>query len=152
MKIIKQMLVVALSFLLVSCMSSAGGILATKTPTTIPTPADTPIPINDLPNGNQTGEILKISGNGPDSSNTFTLDTETMAMVKWEQHSTGEFKLYILNLDPAQSGTPYGKVLFEMVLGPSSGFSDFSFAAGKYQVDVDQSDGPWEIWITSVTH
>jgi hypothetical protein len=153
MKILKHMIIFTVMFLVVSCTSGPGGeISATETPTITPTPAATPMPINVLPNGNETGEILKISGNGPDTSHTFVLDAETLVRVKWEQHSTGGFELFILNLDPNQADTQYGKVLFEMVLGPSSGFTDFSFIAGKYQVDIEQSDGPWEVWITSVTH
>ena len=152
MNISKLMIVLVLVFLMVSCSGTGGQILPTATPTITLTPAPTPLPISVLPSENETGDILKISGKGPDSSHTFTLDAETIVRVKWEQHSTGKFKLYVLNLDPAQSGTPSGKVLFEMVLGPSSGFADFSFIAGKYQVDVDQSDGPWEIWLSRVTH
>jgi hypothetical protein len=153
MKILKQMSFFALALLVVSCTSSpGGGFLATKTPTTNPTPASTPIPIDVLPDKNETGEILRISGIGPDSSQTFLLDVETIVRVKWEQSSTGNFKLFIISLDPAQAETPYGRVLFEMTTGPSSGFADFSFIAGEYQIDIEKSDGPWEIWITRITY
>ncbi len=138
--------------LLVACTTAPVEMpVATGTPTTIPTPASTPIPIDILPKTNETGEILRITGSGPDSSHTFVLDAETIARVKWEQTSTGDFTLSIRNLDPNQAGTAYARVLFEMISGPSSGFADFSFIAGQYQVDVEKSDGPWEVWIQSVS-
>jgi hypothetical protein len=96
------------------------------------------------------GEILSLSQTGPGSSDPFTLNEKTMVRVNWEQASSGDFLLAIVNEDPAQAGTPYGRVVFESTTGPSAMLSEYEFIAGQYRVVVEKADGPWKVWLEYV--
>ena len=86
----------------------------------------------------------------PASSDTFTIPEKGLYRVNWQQASTGKFLLAVVNTNAAQLGTPNGRVIFESVTGPSAFLSDYVFAAGDYNVTVEQADGPWSVWVEYV--
>jgi len=123
--------------------------IASASPTLVgPTP--TLPPLEMVPIVPAAGEILSLSQSGPGSSEPFTLNQETLLRVNWQQASAGEFLLMIVNEDPAQAGTPYGRVVFESTSGPSAMLSEYEFAAGEYRVVVEKADGPWKVWLEYV--
>lgn len=139
-----------LTFLmLVVLLSACGGVLTSQpqsSPTSsLPTPTFAPYP--QLPTAVVTGEILRLSGDGPFTSEPFKLEKDEALRVSWQQSSKSQFILSVVNADPALKGDPSGKVTFEFMVGPSFGNGDYKFKAGSYVISVDKADGPWEVWV-----
>jgi len=148
----KTKIALAVVFLLVACSSP---ITPSETPdlqatakAALPTP--TLPPLNLVPVTPATSELISVSGSGPGSSDSFSIKDKSIVRVNWQQASTGKFVLKIVNNDPAQAGTPYGDVTFEVVTGPSGGVSDYEFIAGQYTAKVVSADGPWKVWVEYV--
>jgi hypothetical protein len=154
---VTQSMKIVLGVLTVICLVACDGLSnpsATEgtIASTSPTPTlfiPSPVPIELMPTENVVATLLKLSGNGPDTSPPFTLATNTILRVKWQQFSTGKFTLSVVNLDPNQE-TIYREVIFESIVGPSSGFGIFEFVAGEYQVSIGEADGSWEVWVEQV--
>ena len=132
-----------ISILLAACFSDQPA--ETSAPTSV---IRTPKPTVILPD-----ELFRISGEGAGiAEETFTLTEETPIRVSWDQSSEGKFVLVLFNLDPEMEGTQYGRVTFEYFVGPSSGYGDYILIPGEYGFEVEQGDGPWEVWIQEITN
>jgi hypothetical protein len=149
----KKIIPVVFLLLLTACSNSATAVPATEAgpAPTLPVNADATLPPLDvMPATPALREILSVSKIGPGSSEPFVLSELSMIRVNWQQSSSGPFELAILNADPTQADTPYGKVVFESTTGPSARFSDYEFMAGQYTVVVEKADGPWNVWVEYV--
>jgi len=135
-------LFVLINVMLAACTS------AQPTETSAPTPAiQTPKPTIILPD-----EVFRISGEGAGIAEaTFSLSEETRIRVSWNQSSEAKFVLVLFNLDPKMEGTQYDRVTFEYYIGPSSGYGDYILIPGEYGFEIEEGDGPWEIWIQEIT-
>ena len=97
------------------------------------------------------GELFRDSGEGVGvAEGTFTLDQDARIRMSWEQSSQDRFILVLFNLDPEMEDTPFGRVTFEYVVGPSKGHNDWDLVAGEYGIEVQEGDGPWKVWIEEV--
>ncbi|MFQ5410553.1 MAG: hypothetical protein ACE5FI_19255, partial [Anaerolineales bacterium] len=109
-----------------------------------PTPYPTLPPTVVSPN-----EIFRATGDGPGVTATFSLAEDMRIRVNWDQSSTERFVLAVFSVDPTdtaqQSG--YDRVIFEDSLGPSAWHGDDDYIAGTYAIEVEQADGPWEVWV-----
>ncbi len=151
MKIIKFLISIIIITLLGACTPTIPVPTATSIATPViylPTPNFWPCEI--LSTAQVTEEILRISGTESVESNTFKLDTETTLRLYWNQASQGNFSLLVANQDPAQSGTPFGEVTFEVIAGPSSGCGDYRFIAGEYKIVIRTEGEPWEVWAQAI--
>ena len=145
------------------CSSTPGSTGMDDDPTVIPFPtmdvAATPMPLPEaecpfevlLP-ATITGELMRISGTGKFTSDPFQLSETTTLRVHWIQSSQVDFSLAVINKDPAFEYSSYGKVNFEMTMGPSASCGDYEFIPGEYQVLVETADGPWQIWVEIVVY
>lgn len=158
----KTILVIFLVLGLGACSNSPAPAVSTSTPVTIaptalitptrivtPTGTITPtfVSLSLLPTTAVQGEILRTSGSGPKTDIPLTLKADTVLRINWQQSSSGHFLLTVTNLDASKINTPYGKVTFADVVGPSSGSGDYPFITGSYVVSVEQANGPWQVWI-----
>lgn len=158
----KSLLVILLVLGLGACSNSSAPAVSTSTPVTViptvlltptrivpPTATITPtfVSLSLLPTRMVGGEILRTSGSGPKTNIPLTLKVDTVLRINWQQSSKGRFVLTVNNLDTSKINTPYGKVTFADIVGPSSGSGDYPFIAGSYVVSVEQADGPWQVWI-----
>jgi len=164
-KPVRSSLVILIIALLVAC----GGKAAS--PVVLPGEGETPIPSGPsatpiytlpasitltpklilMPNAEVDAEVLRISGNGPYTSAPFKLEGQRYLRVNWQQYSNGKFSLYIINLDPSMKNTQYGEVNFDLWPGPDAGSSDYEFIAGTYVISIKDSQGPWEVWLQTLT-
>lgn len=142
-KIETLLILVATIVLLFACSSDQ------PAETSAPTSAiRTPKPTVILPD-----ELFRISGEGAGiAEETFTLTEETRIRVSWDQSSEGKFVLVLFNLDPEMDGTQYGRVTFEYFVGPSSGYGDYILIPGEYGFEIEEGDGPWEVWIQEIAN
>jgi len=139
--IINYFLFIVFVILMVACRAGS------PTDTSAPTSAiQTPKPTVILPD-----ELFRISGEGAGMvGETFTLSEESHIRVSWDQSSEGKFVLVLFNLDPEMEGTHYGRVIFEYFIGPSSGYGDYILIPGEYGFEIEEGDGPWEVWIKEI--
>jgi hypothetical protein len=148
----KTTIALVVVFLLAACSSpttpSATPDLQATAKAALPTPTLPPLIL--VPVVPATSELVSVSGSGPGSSDPFTIADKSIVRVNWQQASTGKFVLKIVNNDPAQAGTPYGDVTFEVATGPSARASDYEFIAGQYTAKVVSADGPWKVWVEYV--
>ena len=139
-------------FLLAACSSptasSATPDLQATAKVALPTP--TLPPMNLVPVVPATSELANVSGSGIGSSESFMISEKSVVRVNWQQASTGKFVLKIVNNDPAQAGTPYGEVTFDVSTGSSTGSLDYEFIPGQYTIKIEEADGPWKVWIELV--
>jgi len=126
--------------LLAACSnsSSSADAGATAVPT-LPPLAQPQVPVGE--------ELINVSQTGPGSSDVFTISQTTKVRVNWQQASNSEFSLVIVNEDPSQMGTPYGKVVFESTVGPNAMLADYELIPGQYRIVVERADGPWKAWV-----
>jgi hypothetical protein len=142
----KTILVLVAAFLLAACSglaapSGTSDLQAAASPTpTLP-------PLVLVPVTPAAEEIASASGEGPGSSDPFTITEKSWVRVNWQQSSTGKFVLKVVNSDPAQAGTAYGEVTFDVTTGPSALALDYEFIPGQYKIEVASADGPWKVWI-----
>ena len=93
------------------------------------------------------GELFRTSGEGPGIANeTFTLTETTRIRVNWDQFSEDLFVLVIFREDSDSQN----RVTFEYFVGPSSGYGDFDFEPGEYVIEIEEGDGPWEVWLQEI--
>lgn len=101
------------------------------------------------------GELIHISGQGPFTSQPFTIEAppgETVIVqVNWTQQTSGAFSLEISSDDPDKADTPEAQMTFDYATGPSEGSSLFDYTAGTYQVEIGETDGPWTVWVRLVS-
>ena len=92
-------------------------------------------------------EVFRTSGEGAGiAEKTFTLTEKTRILANWDQSSEDLFILKVFQLD----SDPELWVIFEYVIGPSSGSGEFEFAPGEYSINVENGDGPWEVWLQEI--
>jgi len=164
-KPVRSSIVILIIALLVAC----GGKAAS--PVVLPGEGETPVPSGPsatpiytlpasitltpklilMPNAEVDAEVLRISGTGPYTSAPFKLEGQRYIRVNWQQYSNGKFSLYIVNLDPGMKNTQYGEVNFDLWPGPDAGSSDYEFIAGTYVISIKDSQGPWEVWLQTLT-
>lgn len=140
----KTILVLIAAVLLAAC-STSGGSSSGSQAAASPTPTLPPFEL--VPPTPAVEEIVTASGTGPGSSSPFTIEEKSVVRVNWQQSSTGQFVLKVVNDDPAQAGTPYGEVTFAATTGPSAMAMDYEFIPGEYTIEVTSADGPWKVWI-----
>jgi hypothetical protein len=142
---------IKIAFVVVLILAACSNLAGSSGTPNLPegTPAITPtLPSLDLvPLTPATSELMSISGSGPGSSGPFAITGKSMVRVNWQQSSTGKFVLAVINTDPAQAGTPYGRIIFESVTGPSAMVSDYELIAGQYTIAIEMADGPWKVWV-----
>lgn len=93
-------------------------------------------------------ELYRVAGEGsPFVSQPIRLATDATLRINWNQSGQGKFILSLANRDPALQSTPYGRVIFELSVGPSNGSGEYSFVAGEYVLQVEEADGAWEVWV-----
>ena len=143
-KRMKPLLVLLIIISLITACDAVGQPAETQQPTSVVrTPGATLV----LPD-----ELFRVSGQGVSvADETFTLDEVMRIRLHWQQSSEGKFVLVLFNLDPQMEETPYGRVTFEYIIGPSEGYSDWDLVAGEYSVEVTEGDGSWEVWIQEIT-
>ena len=143
-KRMKPLLVLLILIALITACDAAGQPAETLQSTSV---VRTPRATLVLP-----GEFFRISGQGAGvADETFTLDEEMRIRLHWQQSSQGKFVLVLFNLDPQMEETPYGRVTFEYVIGPSEGYSDWDLVAGEFGIEVIEGDGPWDVWVQEIT-
>jgi hypothetical protein len=143
----KRIIAFVVVLILAACSNPAGSsgtpTLHEITPSLTPTlPSMGLVPVTPA-----TSEFMSISGTGPGSSGPFAITEKSMVRVNWQQSSIGKFLLSVVNTDSAQAGTPYGRIVFESVIGPSAMSSDYELIAGQYTISVEMADGPWKVWV-----
>jgi hypothetical protein len=143
----KMNIALVLVFLLAAC--SAPGTSLPIPPSPIP-PKPTLPPLVLTPASLATGTLISLTHSGSFTSEPFTVTSKAFLRVNWRQSSTGKFTLIIQNTDPAQAGTPYGDVTFDITAGPDARFMDYPFIPGQYIIRV-VSDGTWMVWVETVT-
>ena len=148
----KALALLGLVFLLAACAGPANGS-PTLTPAVSDAALQTPVPsivvtpsLAVVPTA-ATGEILRVSGNGPQGGIPLKLAADTRIRINWQETHTTAFTFTITNQDPKAANTQNGKITIDNTIGPASSYVDYLFASGDYIVAVEQSDGPWEIWI-----
>ena len=124
---------------------------ATNPPAQAGTNAKATLPPLDLtPSTPASSDLATFSGSAPATSAPFTVTKNSILRVNWQQASTGDFVLAVINTDPAQKGTANGRVVFESITGPSAMFSDYEFIPGQYTIAVESADGPFKVWVQYV--
>jgi hypothetical protein len=150
----KTKLAIAMVLLLAACSipttPAVTPPVAVGTVAVLPPTATLP-PLDLTPSTPAGNEIASLSGNSPVTGKPFTITANSILRVNWQQASTGDFVLAIINTDPSQAGTDNGRVVFESITGPSAMFSDYEFIPGNYQIAVESADGPWKVWVETVT-
>lgn len=96
-------------------------------------------------------EIVVVTGDSPKIGN-FSLTNETAVRIYWNQESKENFSLSTTNLDPKLLDNPERKTTYETIVGPSSGCSDTLLSAGEYEVNVEDSVGPWIVVIQEIKY
>lgn len=96
------------------------------------------------------GELFRASGNGPDTTETFSLDRDMRIRVSWKQTSAELFHLELVRIDPDPNQSLPERVIFEDEYGPSESFGVFDYFAGEYYFDITLSDSDWEVWVEEV--
>ncbi|MBL7163072.1 MAG: hypothetical protein ISS57_10730 [Anaerolineales bacterium] len=96
-----------------------------------------------------TDELFRTSGEGSGvAEKTFIINETTRIRVNWDQSSEDLFVLVIFREDSES----INRVTFEYIVGPSSGYGDFDFEPGEYVLEIEEGDGPWDVWLQEVTN
>jgi len=111
---------------------------------------DEPMP-TPRPTSIAADELIRTSGEGPGETDTFTLEEDTRIRVSWDQSSEGVFIMVVVRADPDPNNPFPERIVFEDVKGASDGYSDFDYFAGEYYIEIEQADGPWEVWAQQIT-
>lgn len=96
-------------------------------------------------------EIVSFSGDSAQSQ-TFSLNSETSIRVYWNQVSKKSFLLSTTNLDPNLANSPDRSIVFESYVGPSSGCADATLSAGNYQINIENADSSWTVWVQTINY
>ena len=113
----------------------------------IPAITATPTSMDLVPVTPASKLIMSETHTGPASSAPFTVSEKGRYRINWQQSSSGKFVLSMINSDPGQLGTAYGRVIFESITGPSARFSDYELIPGQYMAVVEAGDGLWKVWV-----
>jgi len=143
----KKIIAFFVVLILAACSNPAGSSVTPSLPEGTPTITPTLPSLDLVPVTPAAGDLISISGTGPATSEPFTITGKSMVRVNWQQSSIDRFLLAVVNTDSAQAGTPYGRIVFESVIGPSAMSSDYELIAGQYTIAVDMADGPWKVWV-----
>lgn len=90
-------------------------------------------------------EIVRVSGESPGSSISFSVEGGQPVSVDWGYQGAGPFQFSIIRIDAA---LPYGEdepILVTDSEGLSSGTMSYRLTEGLYVIDIQLADGPWEI-------
>jgi hypothetical protein len=98
-----------------------------------------------------TEALVHTSGSGA-AAEPFTLKTDASVRVSWDQNSSSNFELTIVNLDPAMSNDPARELMIESFIGPSAGCSDIKLAKGEYQIATNENDGSWDVLVQVISY
>jgi hypothetical protein len=133
-----------------SIMLASCGLSSPTTPTVTPAISLSGASAQILPT-ESASELIRINGLGaPYTSPPLQFSSDVTLLVHWEQSSVGEFSFVMSSGNGFAETVVSDEILFELVLGPSTGSGEAAFSPGDYVLKVTAADGPWLIWIETI--